>query len=161
MRRRRWRRASCPALNAKQDKTEADIVALAGQQGAITVATNIAGRGTHIHLGPGVRERGGLHVILTEFHDSSRIDRQLYGRAGRQGDPGTTEAIVALTHELFTRYAPLMLRPCRALPLPALCDLMRRRAQARSEADHATTRAEQTAFDRQLERSLAFTGPVE
>lgn len=148
-------------LNAKQDKIEAEVVALAGQQGAITVATNIAGRGTDISLGSGVAALGGLHVILTEFHDSSRIDRQLYGRAGRQGDPGSTEAIVCFEDELFVRYAPWLRRIARHLPWQPLCHWMRLHAQARAEAEHATTRADQTELDKQLERALAFTGPVE
>src|SRR5690606_12783753 len=75
-------------LNARQDREEAQIIAEAGQPGAITVATNMAGRGTDIHLGRGVAENGGLHVIATEPHGSGRVDRQLFGRAARQGDPG-------------------------------------------------------------------------
>ena len=148
-------------LNAKQDRAEAEVVARAGQPGAITVATNIAGRGTDIRLGDGVRDAGGLHVILTEFHESARIDRQLYGRAGRQGDPGSTEAIVSLEDELFTRFAPWWLAVVRRLPLAPLCHLMRLSAQSRAEAEHATTRAEQTKHDRDLERAMAFAGPVE
>jgi preprotein translocase subunit SecA len=148
-------------LNARQDSEEAEIVARAGQKGAITVATNIAGRGTDIKLGEGVAELGGLHVILTEFHESSRIDRQLYGRAGRQGDPGSTEAIVALSDELFARFAPRLLWLARRMPLTPLCHLLRRVAQVRAEAEHATTRHEQTTMDRQFERALAFTGPLE
>ena len=148
-------------LNARQDSEEAEVVARAGQPGAITVATNIAGRGTDIKLGEGVAALGGLHVILTEFHESSRIDRQLYGRSGRQGDPGSTEAIVALSDELFARFAPLLLALVRAAPLPPLCHLLRRVAQARAEAEHFTTRAEQTTADRDYERALAFTGPLE
>lgn len=148
-------------LNARQDGEEADIVARAGRRGAVTVATNIAGRGTDIKLGEGVAALGGLHVILTEYHESSRIDRQLFGRAGRQGDPGSTEAIVALDDELFTRFAPLVARIVRRMPLGPLCALLRRIAQARAEAEHATTRAEQNEADRQFERALAFTGPQE
>lgn len=148
-------------LNARQDAEEAAIVAKAGQRGAITVATNIAGRGTDIHLGDGVRELGGLHVILTEFHESSRIDRQLYGRAGRQGDPGTTEAIVSLEDELFKRFAKTWLRICKAIPAPGLCERMRKSAQARAEREHALTRREQTKLDKQMEKSLAFTGRAE
>ncbi len=148
-------------LNARQDGEEAEVVARAGRQGAITVATNIAGRGTDIKLGEGVADLGGLHVILTEFHESSRIDRQLYGRAGRQGDPGSTEAIVALTDELFSRFAPRLLWVARRLRLPPLYRLMRLAAQARAEAEHATTRREQTKTDRDFERALAFTGPME
>lgn len=148
-------------LNGTQDREEAAIVAQAGQRGTVTVATNIAGRGTDILPGDGVAALGGLHVILTEFHESSRIDRQLYGRTGRQGAPGTTEAVVSLEDELFRRFAPVMLRLARAVPLPAFCRLLRRVAQARAEAEHATTRRDQTEIDRQMERALAFTGPVE
>ena len=83
-------------LNAKHHQREAEIVAHAGLPGAITIATNMAGRGTDIKLGPGVEERGGLHVILSERHEAGRIDRQLGGRCARQGDPGHFEAILSL-----------------------------------------------------------------
>src|SRR5262249_6351365 len=83
-------------LNARQDKEEADIVGRAGELGRITVATNMAGRGTDIRLARGVAERGGLHVLATERHEAGRIDRQLAGRCGRQGDPGSHEAFVSL-----------------------------------------------------------------
>jgi preprotein translocase subunit SecA len=83
-------------LNAKNDAEEASIVAQAGIRGAITIATNMAGRGTDIKLAPGVTELGGLHVILTELHEAARIDRQLAGRCARQGDPGCYEAILLL-----------------------------------------------------------------
>lgn len=83
-------------LNAKNDAEEAEIVALAGEHGAITIATNMAGRGTDIKLAPGIDELGGLHVILTELHEAARIDRQLAGRCARQGDPGSYEAILLL-----------------------------------------------------------------
>ena len=92
-------------LNARQDAREAEIIAQAGQRGRITVATNMAGRGTDIVLSPEVRQAGGLHVILSECHDAGRIDRQLFGRAGRQGDPGSCEAIVSLDDELFVAHA--------------------------------------------------------
>jgi preprotein translocase subunit SecA len=97
-------------LNARQDHVEAEAVEQAGQPGKVTVATNMAGRGTDIHLSDEVAEKGGLHVILTEFHESARVDRQLFGRSARQGDPGTVEAIVSLQDELFIRYAPLLTR---------------------------------------------------
>src|SRR6185437_13005366 len=97
-------------LNAKQDKAEADVVALAGEAGRVTVATNMAGRGTDIRLGAGVAEAGGLHVILTEYHDSRRVDRQLFGRCARQGDPGSCEAIVSLEDEIFTVHLPQVAR---------------------------------------------------
>lgn len=97
-------------LNARQDDIEAEAVAQAGLPGKVTVATNMAGRGTDIKLSDEVAETGGLHVILTEFHESARVDRQLFGRAARQGDPGTVEAIVSFEDELFVRYAPLITR---------------------------------------------------
>jgi preprotein translocase subunit SecA len=87
-------------LNANHVAEEADIVARAGGQGKVTVSTNMAGRGTDIKLGDGVQELGGLHVICTEMHDSSRIDRQLIGRCGRQGDPGTFRQYLALDDDL-------------------------------------------------------------
>jgi preprotein translocase subunit SecA len=88
-------------LNAKLHKKEADIVAEAGQPGAVTIATNMAGRGTDIKLGPGVKEAGGLAIIGTERHDSRRVDRQLRGRAGRQGDPGSSQFFVSLEDDLM------------------------------------------------------------
>ncbi len=88
-------------LNAKLHAKEADIVAEAGQAGAVTIATNMAGRGTDIKLGPGVKEAGGLAIIGTERHDSRRVDRQLRGRAGRQGDPGSSQFYVSLEDNLM------------------------------------------------------------
>ncbi|MDZ7620171.1 MAG: preprotein translocase subunit SecA, partial [Patescibacteria group bacterium] len=88
-------------LNAHRVAEEADIVASAGLKGHVTVSTNMAGRGTDIKLGKGVHELGGLHVICTEMHDSSRIDRQLIGRCGRQGDPGTYRQYLSLDDELL------------------------------------------------------------
>ncbi len=88
-------------LNAKQHQREAEIVAHAGLPGAITIATNMAGRGTDIKLGPGVKEAGGLHIVGTERHESRRIDRQLRGRAGRQGDPGSSQFFLSLEDDLM------------------------------------------------------------
>ncbi|MDR0420855.1 MAG: preprotein translocase subunit SecA [Prevotellaceae bacterium] len=88
-------------LNAKQHQREADIVAEAGQAGAVTIATNMAGRGTDIKLGKGVREAGGLAIIGTERHESRRVDRQLRGRSGRQGDPGSSQFYVSLEDNLM------------------------------------------------------------
>ncbi len=88
-------------LNAKHHQREAEIIAQAGQKGAVTIATNMAGRGTDIKLGPGVAELGGLAVIGTEHHDARRIDRQLRGRAGRQGDPGSSQFFVSLEDDLM------------------------------------------------------------
>lgn len=91
-------------LNAKHHAREAEIVARAGQYGAVTIATNMAGRGTDIQLGEGVAELGGLHIIGTERHESRRIDNQLRGRAGRQGDPGSSQFFLSLQDELMRRF---------------------------------------------------------
>jgi len=88
-------------LNAKQHAREAEIVTLAGQKGAVTIATNMAGRGTDIKLGPGVKDLGGLHIVGTERHESRRIDRQLRGRSGRQGDPGSSQFFISLEDNLM------------------------------------------------------------
>jgi preprotein translocase subunit SecA len=92
-------------LNAIHHRREAEIVAGAGRRGKLTVATNMAGRGTDIKLGRGVAELGGLHVLSAELNESARIDRQLFGRAARQGDPGSARAIVSLEDEYVCRYA--------------------------------------------------------
>jgi preprotein translocase subunit SecA len=88
-------------LNANHVAAEAEIVKEAGQGGKVTVSTNMAGRGTDIKLGQGIAEIGGLHVILTEMHDAARIDRQLIGRCGRQGDPGTFRQYLGLDDDLL------------------------------------------------------------
>jgi preprotein translocase subunit SecA len=91
-------------LNAKQHAREAQVVAEAGLPGAVTIATNMAGRGTDIKLGPGVKEAGGLAIVGTERHESRRVDRQLRGRAGRQGDPGTSQFFVSLEDDLMRMF---------------------------------------------------------
>jgi preprotein translocase subunit SecA len=141
-------------LNARQDRDEAGIVARAGEAGCITVATNMAGRGTDIKLAPGVAERGGLHVICTERHDSGRIDRQLFGRCGRQGDPGSCEAIVSLEDELPASHLPATaqrLASWAGRPLLAL-------AQWRAERQHSQARRELLNLDDYLGDQLAFSG---
>jgi len=97
-------------LNAVRHEEEARIIAEAGLEGKITIATNMAGRGTDIKLGHGIAERGGLHVICTERHEARRIDRQLFGRAARQGDPGSAQSFVSLDDELFKRFVPETVR---------------------------------------------------
>ena len=97
-------------LNARQDREEAEIIAHAGEPGRIMVATNMAGRGTDIRLAPEVAERGGLYVIATEGHEARRIDRQLFGRCGRQGDPGSHELFVSLEDEIISVYASRLWR---------------------------------------------------
>ena len=88
-------------LNANHEAREAEIIAHAGERGRIMVATNMAGRGTDVRLGPGVRELGGLHVVITEMHEAARIDRQLIGRSGRQGDPGSYRFLLSLEDDLL------------------------------------------------------------
>ncbi|MEI6284840.1 MAG: preprotein translocase subunit SecA, partial [Opitutae bacterium] len=92
-------------LNAKHHEQEADIIAMAGQKGAVTIATNMAGRGTDIRLGEGVRELGGLFVLGTERHESRRVDRQLRGRCSRQGDPGRSRFLIALEDDLMRLFS--------------------------------------------------------
>jgi preprotein translocase subunit SecA len=142
-------------LNARHDKAEADIIAAAGQAGRITVATNMAGRGTDIHLDPAAREAGGLHVILTELHESSRIDRQLIGRGARQGDPGSWQGIVARDDDLFRRFAPAWMRA--AAPL----DVLRLVCQALAEAQNASARRMAQKQESQDRERLAFAGAPE
>ena len=93
-------------LNGRQDEDEATIVAQAGQPGAVTIATNMAGRGTDIKLAPEVVPLGGLHVIAAQRHESGRIDRQLIGRCARQGDPGSVRTYASLEDDLVQRYGP-------------------------------------------------------
>ena len=93
-------------LNGTQDDEEAEIVSLAGGEGAVTIATNLAGRGTDIKLTPEIKQRGGLHVIVSECHESYRADRQLMGRCGRQGDPGSCQTFVSVDDWLLQHHAP-------------------------------------------------------
>jgi len=147
-------------LNARQDKDEAEIVAQAGEPGRITVATNMAGRGTDIKLAPAMIERGGLHVICTERHDSGRIDRQLFGRSGRQGDPGSCETILAAEDDLPKSFAPFAAeRLASRGRLPRWAGrLLFSYAQGRAEATHSRARRALFAMDEQLGDLLAFSG---
>jgi preprotein translocase subunit SecA len=154
-------------LNAKQDADEAGVIAQAGQPGRITVATNMAGRGTDIALAPQVRDAGGLHVVLTEFHESARIDRQLFGRCARQGDPGSCEAMACVHDDLFARFAPRArrwaLRAARARDaVPAtLARVLAAWAQWRAERAHARVRMDTVQQDARLARMMSFTGRKE
>ncbi len=155
-------------LNASQDKHEAKIIAKAGQQGAITVATNMAGRGTDIALGLGVSELGGLHVISLNSNDSRRIDRQLYGRCARQGDPGSTEAILSLQDPALQQfYSSAMLNLLKSFcpgkkPIPNfLGKLILRLPQRVKERRQRLIRKQVMRHDRYLSRILAFSGKFE
>jgi preprotein translocase subunit SecA len=151
-------------LNARQDEAEAAIIAQAGGLNKITVATNMAGRGTDIRLAPGVAELGGLHVIGTERHDSQRIDRQLWGRCGRQGDPGSYEMILSLEDEIFVTYGTTikgllesMLRRSRRIG-PWLGGLALYWSQFAAERTHRQKRRELLNVDQSLQAALAFSG---
>jgi preprotein translocase subunit SecA len=152
-------------LNARQDAGEAEIVARAGELAQVTVATNMAGRGTDIRLAPQVVEKGGLHVILTEFHESARIDRQLFGRCGRQGDPGSCEAIVSLEDDVFRKHAATLsnlvgtLYAGRSGPLAGWSSTaLRAAAQRAAEGVNSHDRRVTMDMDRRLDGALAFTG---
>ena len=147
-------------LNARQDRDEAEIIARAGEPGCITVATNMAGRGTDIMLAPGIAESGGLHVVATELNDSARIDRQLFGRCARQGDPGTCQAILAVDEDLVTSFFPVAARCLgrwRRLPR-GLGRLVFWIAQWRAERAHSRARRDLLDLDDQLGDLLAFAG---
>jgi preprotein translocase subunit SecA len=152
-------------LNARDDAQEAAVIAQAGQPARVTVATNMAGRGTDIRLASGISELGGLHVLSTCFHESRRIDRQLFGRSGRQGDQGSHQTIVSLEDEIFIQYLSPVIRRMlgqlcssgRCLP-DWLLACARRFIQRRAEAHHARTRRDMMKLDENLNDMLAFSG---
>ncbi len=146
-------------LNARQNRTEAEIVAQAGQPGRVTVATNMAGRGTDIGLAPGVAEAGGLFVIASERHEAGRIDRQLFGRSGRQGDPGEGQAMVSLDDELVRSVFGSLLDRLRSGHLPGwLGRMLFSWAQRTTERRHSAIRKRLLHSDESLQDLLAFSG---
>ena len=151
-------------LNARQDQEEADTVTQAGQPGRITVATNMAGRGTDIKLAEMVSENGGLHVILTEFHESARVDRQLFGRCARQGEPGSVEAMVCIEDELFLRHVASLSKLIAASARqhdevsPRLLRILVRVGQALAERHNRGIRISTMKQDKKLQRMLGFSG---
>jgi len=152
-------------LNARQDSDEAEVVRQAGQAGCITVATNMAGRGTDIPLGPGVAKAGGLHVIATERNEARRIDRQLFGRCGRQGDPGSYESLLSCQDELMESfYSPAGARRVGRLlgwPVPLLGRLAMRFPQWALEQRHRSMRKVFQHMDDNIGKLLAFSGKSE
>jgi preprotein translocase subunit SecA len=155
-------------LNARQDAREAEIVAQAGLPGRITVATRMAGRGTDIALHPESEAAGGLHVIATQIGEPARIERQLAGRAGRQGDPGSHERIYALEDEAATSVLPQALRRCAAWlstdggAIHARTgELLTWLVRSAEEARRARQRRDLVALDHDLDEVLAFSGPGE
>jgi len=150
-------------LNAKQDKDEANIIAKAGQYGQITIATNMAGRGTDIKLTDMVRQSGGLHVILTELHDAVRIDRQLAGRCARQGDSGSFEIIVSLDDHLLNRdhdtWLTQVIRSIARGPWQIKLGLFAmKQAQKRLQKEYKRTRLELLKMDEKQSELLSFIG---
>jgi len=152
-------------LNAVQHEKEAPIIADAGRKGAITVATNMAGRGTDIRLGRGVTVLGGLHVIATERHEAGRIDRQLFGRCSRQGDPGSAQTFVCLEDELAQQHARLrtrMLAHRHGQRHPEITSRSSQRlmeiAQCRAERAAIRQRENVLHTDNWLEEHLGFAG---
>jgi preprotein translocase subunit SecA len=139
-------------LNANQTAQEAFIVAQAGQRGQITVATNMAGRGTDIKLARGVADLGGLHVISTEPHASGRVDRQLFGRAGRQGDPGCAQMFCCKDDDLFIRHAKTLRHAWRGIGAKKLIKL----AQANAERLARFNRKQVLKQDDWMDQSLPF-----
>jgi preprotein translocase subunit SecA len=150
-------------LNALSHQDEARIVALAGRTGQVTVATNMAGRGTDIKLEPGVAELGGLHVVAAERNESGRIDRQLFGRCARQGDPGSARAFVSPEDDLFRRFIPPAV--CRVMELALrsgipgsdmIASHAVRRAQSAAESLATRHRRQVLEMDTWFEENMGF-----
>ena len=150
------RRPAAALLNGKQDRSEAEIVSRAGLSRAVTIATNMAGRGTDIILGPGVADIGGMHVIGVECHEAGRIDRQLLGRAGRQGDPGSGRFFVSADDPLLVRHSPPLAARMKHMPSrdgEISANLARNihRAQCAAERDAYAARRRMLAYDRWID----------
>jgi preprotein translocase subunit SecA len=151
-------------LNARQDCDEAQIVGRAGEPGCITVATNMAGRGTDIALGAGVAQAGGLHVICCQHNASRRIDRQLLGRCARRGDAGSARTLLALDKPLIAPFAPRWLRRVSQGGLERPQWLVRLVARAPQRLEERRQRAQRRELLRQDVRAadeLTFARPME
>jgi preprotein translocase subunit SecA len=152
-------------LHARNDENEAQVVAQAGQRGAITVTTNISGRGTDIELGSDVRSLGGLHVISCQLNTAARIDRQLAGRAARQGDAGSVETMLSLETVLLARTLPSMLRitlhSCGTSMPSWAVKLLARWPQASEEKRQKMQRQRLVERDERIEKQLGFMGAAE
>jgi len=149
-------------LNGLQSAEEADIVANAGNSGSITIATNLAGRGTDIKLSDQVKKRGGMHVVVAECQLSSRMDRQLIGRCGRQGDPGSAQAFVSAEDLLLTRFGAWLATAIRREADDtgeAHCDLtpQLQRIQAAAERSDFLSRCELLRQDEQRDTLFGQT----
>ena len=156
---------SIQLLNAVHHLEEAQVIAQAGQIGSITIATNMAARGTDIKLGKGVVELGGLHVLATEKHESRRVDRQLFGRCGRQGDPGSAQMFVSVDDELLGRHLhSLLSNATRSLVKRGLPGATQAaftaffRAQNNAQKLAYKQRKSVLSMDTWMEEALSFTG---
>lgn len=152
-------------LNAKRLGLEAGIISDAGKNGQITIATNMAGRGTDIELGNGVKELGGLHVVATEPHEARRVDRQLFGRSGRQGDPGSVSRHYSFNDILFHTFLPIWVHrlvsksansQTGVMKFPTLCRILLWHVQKRAEKLASYRREQVAETDRQQRASLGF-----
>ena len=160
-------------LNAKHHKLEAEVISKAGLAGRVTVATNMAGRGTDIKLDQAAAEAGGLHVICCEKNDSSRVDRQLIGRCARQGDPGSYKVICSLEDDAvikyFSKFTLMLLEYQNQRQLPQgktvrpywLASILINVSQKIIEFNHRQIRKSMLKIDEQRESMLAFTGETE
>ena len=150
-------------LNAKFHEMEAQIVARAGEFGRVTIATNMAGRGTDIKIKQGVREAGGLHVLGTKRHEARRIDRQLAGRCARQGDPGSAQFFMSLEDELLESLGPdrqvavLDMRERKNLDWNSLLPVFFK-AQRRTERRHYLQRVDLMMYEKQRQEILKELG---
>ena len=151
-------------LNARQDGQEAEIISQAGYPGRITIATNMAGRGTDIKLEPASKQAGGLHVILTEYHESARIDRQLIGRCARQGDVGSVQVIVSFEEELLYYYQPFLCSIGKHISFKWLAvfwlGMTVKLAQYAAQQYHYRIRMQTLKQDRELSKQIGFAGKV-
>ncbi len=155
-------------LNARQDQEEAELINRAGNRGSITVATNMAGRGTDIPLGPGVEDLGGLHVIAVERNESRRIDRQLYGRSARQGAPGSAESILSIEDDILSKNCS---KPLQTLAVKGVRDmaavsvwksrLLIAYCQFRSERKLRSRRRVLERMEQYIGKVLSFAGQQE
>ncbi|EPJ43888.1 MAG: SecA DEAD domain protein/helicase, putative [Osedax symbiont Rs2] len=150
-------------LNARQDEVEAQIIECAGEPATVTIATSMAGRGTDIKLDAKVEASGGLHVIITGLHESSRIDRQLQGRCARQGDRGSYQMLLSLEDEVLSVFVRRILMGLFSMGLPKnVCDYIALLAinycQRRIEADHVRLRSQLLKRDDQQKELLSFSG---
>lgn len=155
-------------LNARQDDVEADIIAEAGHVGRITVATNMAGRGTDIKLSDEAKAIGGLHIVATERHESRRVDRQLFGRCGRQGDPGSVEVILSYEDDVVRMHCPawvLLSSRWVARALPFLAAIIAKRifhlSQVVAEHKSYKSRCSVLKSDEHYSKMMAFSGQME